>query len=208
MLSVQYIDYGVGNKKSVINALDKLGKKVLLITKIEDLDPSLPIILPGVGSFLHCHNELVRLGFFDPLNKMLKKGEIKKLIGICVGMQLLFKTGYEDGETNGFGVFDGKVNSLKTIPFSGEAGLVPNISWCNTMHSNSKKQIGKFYFVHSFANCNSKHQVAFYNWHGQKVTAVARKGGIWGVQFHPEKSAQEGLLFLDKLITLDPKEVI
>ena len=208
MLSVQYIDYGVGNKKSVINALDQLGKKVLVITKIEDLDPSIPIILPGVGSFLHCRNELVRLGFFDPLNEMLKEGEIKKLIGICVGMQLLFEKGYEDGKTSGFGVFNGEVDSLKTISSSGEAGLVPNISWCNTVHSNSKRKIGKFYFIHSFANINSKHQVAFYNWHGQNITAIARKDGIWGVQFHPEKSAEEGLLFLDKLITLDPKEVI
>ena len=201
-MKVQYIDYGVGNKKSVINGLLKINHEVIEVTSPENIDPNNPIILPGVGSFLHCKSELQRLGFFQTIKDMLDADQVKKLIGICVGHQLLFEYGAEDGGASGFGVFDGPVehltnalslnNNLKTI--------TPNISWCEVHNTNKNLNLGKFYFIHSFANSNSKSQIAYYNWNDVKITAISRKNGIWGTQFHPEKSGEAGLNLLDMMI--------
>ncbi|MDA9785791.1 imidazole glycerol phosphate synthase subunit HisH [Gammaproteobacteria bacterium] len=201
-MKVQYIDYGVGNKKSVMNALLKIGHEVLVVTSPDDLDPDKPIILPGVGSFLYCKNELDRLGFFKTIKNMLDNNQIKKLIGICVGHQLLFESGAEDGGALGFGVFDGSIKHLTEIalPDKNHRLVTPNISWCKVQQTDTDKSLGKFYFIHSFGNSDSTSQIAYYNWNNSKITAISRKNGIWGAQFHPEKSGDAGLKLFDKMI--------
>ena len=208
-MEVQYIDYGVGNKKSVINGLTKINHRVEIISDPNFLNPETPIILPGVGSYLFCKQELENTGFFERIKNLLSANKIAKLIGICVGHQLLFESGNEDGRTEGFGVFEGSVESMVDLNLNKETNvIIPNISWCDVIKKNDSYNIGKFYFIHSYANTNSRNQIAFYNWNGVKITSIARSGGVWGVQFHPEKSGEEGLNLLDKMITLDPLAVL
>ena len=201
MSEVQYIDYGVGNQKSIVNALKYLKKDFIIIDDVKNIDPSQPIILPGVGSFSHCKNELDRLGFFKPLKKMLHNNEITNLVGICVGMQMLFERGYENGECEGFGVFKGEINLLSINIEKKQKIKLPNISWIDTFKTESDLLSGKFYFIHSYGNIESKDQISYYKFHESKVTAVAKNKGIWGTQFHPEKSGISGLKMLDNMIT-------
>ena len=208
IMEVQYIDYGVGNKKSVINALLKLKHEISLVDNPDLINPKKPIILPGVGSYLHCKKELEKLGFFKVIKDMLDSKAIEKLIGICVGHQLLFERGYEDGNTEGFGVFEGEVRSMKELASDKKfEAIVPNISWCEVKDSDSKN-IGKYYFIHSFANLDSKNQVAYYLWNNFKITALARIEGVWGTQFHPEKSGEKGLRLFNKMITLKSDQIL
>tara|TARA_B110001450_G_C17585301_1_gene466701 strand:- start:468 stop:1097 length:630 start_codon:yes stop_codon:yes gene_type:complete len=209
-MEVQYIDYGVGNKKSVINSLIKIQHEVIEVNKPDNLDPNKPIILPGVGSFSYCKGELERLGFFQTMKDMLESNQIKKLIGICVGHQLLFETGSEEGDTSGFGIFEGSIDHISEMSGlrKNSKPITPNISWCSVQETHTENDLGKFYFIHSFGNSNSAHQVAYHDWNGAKITAVARKNGIWGVQFHPEKSGEVGLKLLNSMILSTEETVL
>ena len=209
MEEIQYIDYGIGNKKSVVNALCYLDKKVKFVNKVELLNVHQPMILPGVGSFLHCQSELSKFGFFEPLKEMLRNNQIRRFLGICVGMQMLFEKGNEDGESNGLSIFNGQVEFLGSFVSSTKTEIItPHISWCDILNTLSHENIGKYYFIHSFGNVGTRNQVAYYKWHNQQITAIARKNGVWGVQFHPEKSGEFGLQLMDNILSKEPEDVI
>ena len=189
------IDYGVGNTHSVSNAIRLLGYKRLRISdKEEEIDQADVIILPGVGAFEVCVNNLKERNLIPILNEqiLIKK---KPILGICVGMQLLASFSEENGEHQGLGWIEGRVMKLQ-LP---EQFAVPHVGWNDVIMKNDSSifnrnsQNSNFYFDHSYSfNCDEKYIAGYCNY-GIKVTAAVQHENIFGVQFHPEKSQTSGL---------------
>ena len=192
---IAIIDYGAGNLFSVKNALDYLGLENKITRSAEDLIAADRLILPGVGAFPDAMRMLYESGLVDVIKSEVNK---KPLLGICLGMQMLFEKGYEFGETNGLGLIEGSVRLMQP-----EGGLaIPHIGW-NSLEMNEpcrlleKCRNGEYvYFVHSYAaDCPSKYVGAYCDY-GMKVPALVHNGNVYGAQFHPEKSGNTGLNIL------------
>ena len=191
---VAIIDYGAGNLFSVKNALDYLGIENNITNSADDLRKADRLILPGVGAFPDAMRMLNETGLVSVIKEEAEK---KPLLGICLGMQMLFDKGYEFGETEGLGFIKGKVE-LMTPPDL----LIPQIGW-NRLIMNEKCPLlhglgddPYVYFVHSYAAvCDSKN-VAAYTDYGGNVTACVFEKNVYGCQFHPEKSGETGLKIL------------
>lgn len=189
------IDYGAGNLFSVKNALDFLGIENKITNNPDDLRSADRLILPGVGAFPDAMRMLNESGLVEVIKEEVQK---KPLLGICLGMQMLFEKGYEFGETDGLGLIPG---SVKLMHPQGDLP-VPHIGW-NSLEFNEpcrlldKCENGEYvYFVHSFAaECDSRN-VAAYCDYGMKIPALVFEGNIYGAQFHPEKSGDTGLNIL------------
>lgn len=191
---IAVIDYGAGNLFSVQNALNYLNLPNIVTNKADDLRKAERIILPGVGAFPDAMRMLGETGLIDVIKEEAKK---KPLMGICLGMQMLFEKGFEFGETDGLGFIPGTVE-LMTPPDL----AIPQIGWNKLeMNENHKLMDGLdedsyVYFVHSYmAVCDSKN-VASYTDYGGKVPACVFSGNVCGCQFHPEKSGETGLKIL------------
>lgn len=191
---VAIIDYGAGNLFSVKNALDYLGIENKITNNADDLRNADRLILPGVGAFPDAMRMLKETGLVSVIKEEASK---KPLLGICLGMQMLFEKGYEFGETEGLGFIKGKVE-LMTPPDL----LIPQIGWnrlimnekCPLLHGLGDEPY--VYFVHSYAAvCDSKN-VAAYTDYGGNVTACVFEKNVYGCQFHPEKSGETGLKIL------------
>ncbi|MBP0983711.1 MAG: imidazole glycerol phosphate synthase subunit HisH [Oscillospiraceae bacterium] len=189
------IDYGAGNLFSVKNALDFLGIENKITNNPDDLRSADRLILPGVGAFPDAMRMLNESGLVEVIKEEVQK---KPLLGICLGMQMLFEKGYEFGETDGLGLITG---SVKLMHPQGDLP-VPHIGW-NSLEFNEpcrlldKCENGEYvYFVHSFAaECDSRN-VAAYCDYGMKIPALVFEGNVYGAQFHPEKSGDTGLNIL------------
>lgn len=201
------VDYGMGNLKSVFSAFEYLGADVKILTHPEDLVHASKIILPGVGAFEKCKENLDKSGFTEALQEhVIDKG--KPTLGICVGMQLMAQKGYEAGVWDGLKWFDSEV--IKLHPDS-PIMKVPNVGWCETKTESSFPLFNKlpqtpvFYYVHSYyMNCNDeKNVIAKYDF-THSVTAAIHKDNIVAAQFHPEKSQDAGLQFLENFIKWRP----
>jgi glutamine amidotransferase len=196
---VGIIDYGAGNLFSVENALNYISCPSLTSDNVEELRHVDMLILPGVGSFRDGMNNLKSLGFDEFICESVAHG--KPLLGICLGMQLLFSVGYEGGETRGLGLIDGSVEAL--VPFSG--AKIPHIGW-NDVYGGKMSEMSifsgveeraNFYFVHSFhALPSSGVPVAYTDFYGKDIVAAVQNQHVAGVQFHPEKSQKEGVRML------------
>lgn len=195
------IDYGAGNLFSVQNALNYLGIDNKITSDAEDLKNADRIILPGVGAFPDAMKMLEKSGLVDTLKDEVNKG--KPLLGICLGMQMLFEKGYEFGETDGLGFIKGTVE-LMTPPDL----LIPQIGWnrlimneeCPLMNGLGEEPY--VYFVHSYAAVCSGSNVAAYTDYGGNVPACVFSGNVYGCQFHPEKSGEIGLRILRNFAAL------
>ena len=192
---ISIIDYGAGNLFSVKNALDYLGLESKITNSADDLRTADRLILPGVGAFPDAMRMLGETGLIDVIKQEVQR---KPLLGICLGMQMLFEKSYEFGETDGLGLIGGAVKLMKP-----EGNLpIPHIGW-NSLEFNEKCPLlnkcnnGEYvYFVHSFAaECDSKN-VAAYCDYGMKVPTLVFEGNVYGAQFHPEKSGETGLNIL------------
>ena len=191
---VAIIDYGAGNLFSVKNALDYLGIENKITNSADDLRKADRLILPGVGAFPDAMRMLKETGLVSVIKEEAAK---KPLLGICLGMQMLFEKGYEFGETEGLGFIKGKVERM-TPPNL----LIPQIGW-NRLIMNEKCPLlaglgdePYVYFVHSYAAvCDSKN-VAAYTDYGGNVSACVFEKNVYGCQFHPEKSGETGLKIL------------
>ncbi len=189
------IDYGAGNLFSVKNALDYLGIENKITNDADDLRAADRLILPGVGAFPDAMRMLSESGLVDVIKEEVQK---KPLLGICLGMQMLFEKGYEFGETDGLGFIKGSVRLMHP---AGDLP-VPHIGW-NSLEKNAPCRLldrcaeGEYvYFVHSYAaECDSKN-VAAYCDYGMKIPALVCEGNVYGAQFHPEKSGETGLNIL------------
>lgn len=203
---IAVVDYGMGNLRSVANALRYLGADVIIAADPSQLSDAERIILPGVGAFRDCIANLWARGFVDGLeDEVRRKG--KPFLGICLGLQALARRSFEDGEHQGLGWFDADV--VRLTPADG--GLrVPQIGWNSvSMRSESPLFSGvpagaDFYFVHSYhMSCTDPDLDAWCDY-GGLVTAAVRKGNIAATQFHPEKSQDFGLKVLENFLGWKP----
>ncbi|MBN2015051.1 MAG: imidazole glycerol phosphate synthase subunit HisH [Candidatus Altiarchaeota archaeon] len=193
---ITVIDYGMGNIFSIRNALEKAGAEVQVVRKVEDLDNPDALVIPGVGSFERTMSNLEP--FRGKILKLL--GEGRPFLGICMGMQALFESS-EEGAGRGFGAIRGEVIRLP------EDVSVPQIGWnevrlrmdCRLLEGVSDGDF--FYFVHSYYCVPvDKKVVAATTDHGVEFASVVVRDNISGVQFHPEKSGDKGLLILNNFV--------
>lgn len=192
---IAIIDYGAGNIFSVKNALDYLGAECRLTSDIKELEEADKLILPGVGAFPAAMDMLKKSGLVRVIKEQAEK---KPLLGICLGMQLLFEKSYEFEECEGLGLIKGFVDRID------EPGLViPHMGWNKLVYNHDCPlfeglEESYVYFVHSYkAFCDDKDLYAYCEY-GSRVSAVVGDGKfVFGTQFHPEKSGAAGLKMLE-----------
>ena len=192
---ITIIDYGAGNLFSVQNALNYLGVENRISSRAEDIISADKLILPGVGAFPDAMKMLDEAGLTDVIKEQAK---LKPLMGICLGMQMLFDKSYEFGETAGLGLIPGTVELMHPA----DDLVIPHIGW-NALEKNEPCALldgvneGDYvYFVHSFAAVTDSKNVVAYCDYGMKVPALVTSGKVYGCQFHPEKSGKTGLTIL------------
>ena len=195
---VAIVDYGVGNLFSLISSFKKIGADIIVTADAEVIKSSDRIILPGVGAFEDAAKKLRESGLDKVIIDEAVKG--KKLMGICLGMQMLFEKSYEYGCHKGLGLLKGSIVPMQdSIP----ANLkIPHIGW-NALHFTRESYLFKYiknndcvYFVHSFYADECSDSVIATAEYGKQLTAAVQKGNIMGCQFHPEKSGEVGLNIL------------
>jgi glutamine amidotransferase len=195
---IAVIDYGAGNIFSVKNALAFLGFEGKLTSAASDLREADKLILPGVGAFPDAMRMLAERGLIDTIRNEVAIG--KPLLGICLGMQLLFERGYEFGDTPGLGLIDGYVDKLEPPPT--ENLKIPHMGWDSveivnpTPVSKAVNNGDMVYFVHSYKAVTPRGNISLLAHYGQDVPALVFRGNIYGAQFHPEKSGEVGLKIL------------
>jgi glutamine amidotransferase len=195
------VDYGMGNIRSVHNALERMGASVSDSHLEEDLIAADALILPGVGAFGEAIANLKARGLVQPLLRAVKL-EGKPLLGICLGMQLLADSSEERGLSKGLSLIPGEVRRLP-VP----AGLrLPHIGW-NTLSIKKKDPLfvstsegEAVYFVHSYHFVCDDADVAATTDYGGDVVAAVQRGNVFGVQFHPERSQSKGLALLGNFV--------
>lgn len=192
------VDYGVGNLYSLGSSLSALSLEYIVSGDSNALDKCDRIILPGVGAFADAALKLRQAGLDKYLIEQAARG--KPLMGICLGMQLLFDISYEFGEHKGLGLIGGKVCPLAhCLP---KELKVPHMGWnaLNIVRDDSLLKYVKsgeyMYFVHSYYAKDCDADVIAYTDYGMPVTAAVRRGNVMGAQFHPEKSGAAGLAIL------------
>jgi glutamine amidotransferase len=191
------IDYGMGNLKSVRNALNYLGIENKISDDYDEIRKADALILPGVGAFPDAMDTIEKLGLDKVIKEETEKG--KYLLGICLGMQLLFEKGYEGLERTGLGLIKGNIVKMKD---DREKNVkIPHIGWNNLKYNRKDilfKNIdeGKYvYYVHSYfaQSYNNEDLVAYSEYGENKIPGIVRRNNIIGAQFHPEKSGTVGL---------------
>lgn len=193
---VGIIDYGVGNLFSLRSSFGAIGEEAFVSGGPEQLAAADRLVLPGVGAFGDAANKLHQSGLDRFVREQAAAG--KPLLGICLGMQLLFEKSYEYGEHEGLGLLKGRV-----IPMEGRlpAGLkIPHMGW-NRLEVKSGRLLqavdGKYvYFVHSYFADGCDDSLAAVTEYGVPITAAVERGNVFGCQFHPEKSGNVGLSIL------------
>tara|TARA_B100000965_G_C19579432_1_gene752843 strand:- start:1370 stop:1969 length:600 start_codon:yes stop_codon:yes gene_type:complete len=195
------IDYGCGNLKSLSNALDAIGKKHSVVDNYKLLKKFDKIIIPGVGSYSNAIKKLKKKYFFDEIKEFANG---KYILGICVGMQILSDSGYEEKFTEGLKLVNGIVDKIEN------KAKISHVGW-NNLDINKKTNLfskilpnSDFYFVHSFAfkPKNNKVITSTINYNKKKIVSSIESGSIYGVQFHPEKSHKNGLKILQNFCNL------
>ena len=195
---IAIIDYGVGNLFSLTSSLACLGLESRVTGRPEEIEAADRIILPGVGAFGDAMEKLEETGLVPLIRSQAEK---KPLLGICLGMQLLFEKSCEYGEHKGLGFVKGEIASLAgALP--DKTLKVPHIGW-NALRIRRQDPLFRYirdgeyvYYVHSFYGKNCAESTLADSEYGLPVTGVVRSGLVWGTQFHPEKSGDTGLRLL------------
>lgn len=193
------MDYGVGNLFSLQSSLRVLGLETEVTGQAEKLRAADRIILPGVGAFGDARAKLDETGLVPVL---LEEAERKPLLGICLGMQLLFDQSFEYGEHPGLGLIPGDVAELRE-DLVDKTLKIPHMGW-NRLETAKEDPLFRYfqngeyvYYVHSFYARNCRESTLGVSQYGNlAVTGVVRRGNVWGTQFHPEKSGDAGLRLL------------
>ena len=190
---IHVLDTSASNSKSLYNALDHLNIKFEITKNIKELKNSTHIILPGVGSYKNLINNLEKNYNIEELKELIQKNNVN-FLGICVGMQILSTVGYEINKTKGLDIIKGDVKKIDT------KFKLPHVGW-NSVFFNKEISLLKnidtgtdFYFTHSYEFISGFSQniigTTFYE---KKIASIIQNKNIYGVQFHPEKSQEQGL---------------
>ena len=208
MSSITIVDYGHGNLKSVFRALENIGQKSNITSDSRAIVKSDKLILPGVGAFGSGITSLEKMCLLDPLLEFLKKGN--PILGICLGMQLLFTESKEHGDYQGINIIPGTVDLISNKKKNSEIRKVPHVGWGklkktsnssewkNTCLENIKEN-DYVYFTHSYMPIieNYKYILALTDYEECLIPAAVKKDNVTGLQFHPEKSGKTGLKILE-----------
>lgn len=195
---ITIIDYGMGNLKSVYNALKKVNFDCQISSEVTDIEMADKLILPGVGAFKDAMDNLQNLDLILPIRKKVNDG--CPLLGICLGMQMLFDEGYECELRKGLGFIEGKIKLMN----SKENLKIPHIGW-NRLEFNRENKIlnninkeSFIYYVHSFMATEmiDENLIAYSKYGDINIPGIVNKGNVYGMQFHPEKSGEVGLKIL------------
>lgn len=196
---IAIVDYGVGNLFSLKSSLAMIGAKAVVTGEARELERAEKIILPGVGAFEDAAKKLNKTGLDRVVTEQAKAG--KPLLGICLGMQMLFERSFEYGEHKGLGLLAGDVVDMR--PIVPRELKVPHIGWNALIFQRPEHplfhyvQNGDFvYFVHSFYAANCAEATLATTEYGAELTAAVGSGNVLGCQFHPEKSGRVGLNIL------------
>lgn len=187
------IDYDMGNTLSISNALERLGYKAIISSLEDDINSADALILPGVGAFKEAMENLCSKNILDILDKNVIENK-KPIFGICLGMQIMAKTGEEGGHTKGLGWIDATVKKI-TIPNV----RVPHVGWNSIEVIKSKplfyniQSDTHFYFDHSYHFICDEKYASSYTLYEKLMVASIQKDNIFATQFHPEKSQNFGL---------------
>ena len=193
------IDYGVGNLYSVAKALAYVGGDVKITSAAADIERAEKLILPGVGAFGDCMKNLAATGLIPTIVREVSAG--KKILGICVGLQILFAGSEESPNVDGLKIFGGRVRRIRA-----DGLKIPHMGWNSIRFGDSKLFAGLsgepyFYFVHSYhAAPDDANLIAATTTYGEEVTAALELDNIFATQFHPEKSGDVGLRVLKNFL--------
>ncbi len=196
---IAIVDYGVGNLFSLKSSFAAIGADAFVSRDPAEIQKADKIILPGVGAFGDAAKKLADCGMAEVIKEEAMRG--KPILGICLGMQLLFEKSYEYGEHAGLGLIRGEIRPIsEKIP----AGLkIPHIGWNALCFTDKPSKLFRYikngdfvYFVHSFAGMDCEESVIATSEYGAPLTAAVEDGNIFGCQFHPEKSGDVGLNIL------------
>ena len=196
---IAIVDYGVGNLFSLVSSFAYIGADAKLTSDPDEIRRADRIILPGVGAFADAARKLADSG----LDKVVleEAGRGKPLLGICLGMQMLFERSFEYGEHEGLGLIKGSVKPMREI-LPGEL-KIPQIGWNSLSFKGEKSELFKYlkegdfvYFVHSYYGADCEESLIATTEYGREITAAVASGNVYGVQFHPEKSGEVGLSIL------------
>ncbi len=210
-MNVTIIDYGIGNLRSLQKALETVGASVLRTDDPQRILEAERLVLPGVGAFRACMQEIEQRGLVDPIIQATEAGT--PLLGICVGLQLLFESSEEGGTYPGLGLIPGRVVRFPEAPPEApdERLKIPHIGW-NRIHPRHPHALFEglppspyFYFVHSYhAWAEEERHVLAETRYGVSFPSAVHREHILGVQFHPEKSQRNGLQLLRNFLHWHP----
>lgn len=203
MAKIGVINYGMGNLRSVINAMEEIEADAELFTEADRVAEFDKIIIPGVGAFQEAMENLGRMGMREPLDHHVASG--KPVLGICLGMQLICRESREDGIHQGLGWIDAEVHHFPPA----EGLKVPHMGW-NAIDINYQNPVvsnvesgADVYFVHSYyVDCVNKQDELGSTEHGIRFASVIARDNVFGMQFHPEKSQHVGMQLLRNFAAL------
>ena len=211
--NVTVVDYGIGNLFSVSRALEKCGTTVELTDRPEAILAASRLVLPGVGAFAMGMQGLRDRGLVEPLRRYAQSG--RPLLGICLGMQLLFDGSTEFGDHEGLGLIAGNIVAIEPGAEGGRMLKVPHIGWSalampparatwNATVLAGLEPGANTYFVHSYTAVPAREEdrLADTRYGSSRISAAVQKGAVYGCQFHPEKSAATGLRILNNFVQL------
>jgi imidazole glycerol-phosphate synthase subunit HisH len=205
--SVAILDYGLGNLFSLAQACRHVGAEPAITQSRSDLAGATAVILPGIGAFGNAMKALAQLDLIGPLRDLAAAG--KPLMGVCLGMQLLFERSEEFGDHDGLGILPGEVRR-----FPDSVGRIPAIGWQRVTAAGGRSLTGTplaaltpqrnhFYFLHSYYGCpgNPADALALSTYGNLEYCCAVLRGSVFGCQFHPEKSGPDGLRIIRDFVT-------
>ncbi|OVE80856.1 imidazole glycerol phosphate synthase subunit HisH [bacterium K02(2017)] len=199
---IAIIDYGMGNLKSVSRAFTHLGAHICITRDANKINQADKIVLPGVGAFGHCINNLKQHNLIEPIKNNIQQGKL--FLGICLGLQVLFESSEESPTNQGLGIIKGQVNK-----FTDQKLKIPHMGWNQINIKNSPKlfknipENSYFYFVHSYySNPVEPIDIAASCHYQLNFCAAIEQDNIMACQFHPEKSQKWGLKILENFINM------
>lgn len=212
MSSVTIVDYDVGNLFSVDRAFAHLNLTVRLSSDHREIETAERLVLPGVGAFADGMASLREKGLIESIRRFADSG--RPLLGICLGMQMLFESSSEYGNSEGLGLLKGEVVQIPSVDVEGNPLRLPHVGWNELVPASGASWEGSIlnglptgtcaYFVHSFfaQPKAASTRLAVTNYGDHEITAVVAEGNISGCQFHPERSAENGLHILQNFASI------